>query len=90
MGNVSVKNKRNRKRIHTHTHRCRHKLGGMHSPQKEEASPRTIIRQKMRANVTRRQKEAKANSDSPFGSPMLTKTRTRRKKTPPKETIIEE
>lgn len=78
MGNVSVKHKRS------------HRRGDMRSPLKDDISPRTIIRKNMRDSVTRRRKEAKANSDSPFGRPMLTKSRTKRNKTPSKETIMEE
>jgi hypothetical protein len=62
----------------------------MRSPPKEDASPRTIIRQNMRASVTRRQKEAKANSETLFGSMLPSKTKTRRNKTPLRETIMEE
>ena len=64
--------------------------GGMRSPPKEDASPRTIIRQKMRSSVTRRQKETKANSETLFGSMLPSKSKTRRKETPLRETIMEE
>jgi len=62
----------------------------MRSPPKEDVSPRTIIRRKMRDSVTRRKNETKANSESLFGSTAQSNIRTRRKKTPLKETIMEE
>ena len=95
MGNVSVKHKRShfnrRSRFNRRSHFNRRHRGGLHSPLKDDASPRTIIRKKMRASVTRRRTEAKANSESPFGiTPGKSRTIKKRNKTPPKETILEE
>lgn len=94
MGNVSVKSKRmsrhSRMRKHFKSRRHSRRRGGMHSPQREEASPRSVIRRKMRDSVTRRKIEAKANSENPFGNKTPASTRRRGKKSPPKDIIYEE
>ena len=90
MGNVSMKTSKKYRRNHSKTHKCNsncrhrhHKRGGMLSP--KEQDPRTIIREKMKANVTRRRMIHKSNSDTPSG-----KTRTKRKFSTLEPTIEEE
>ena len=55
----------------------------MRSPSKDDLSPRSIIRRKWQANVTRRRTEAKANSDTFTGL----STGTRRNKTKKMSTL---
>jgi hypothetical protein len=100
MGNVSLKehkrytrhkrnkmnnrnNKRNNKRNSRHRRR-----GGMRSPSKDDIDPRELMKNKMKANVTRRRIESKANSEIFF--PSKTPTRTRSKKPVFSEVIEEE
>ena len=94
MGNVSLKEHSRhsrhimKSRHSRHSRHTRHRRrGGMRSPS-DDLDPRELIKRKMKANVTRRRIESKANNSDKF---FLSKTPTRtRSKKPTVSAVIEE